>query len=67
MDGQVLLIGKRFLICENLYDFSGLRSTALGNEVVNTLSGALESWPMNSAISIRRGETHNGKNWIYEN
>jgi len=43
MDGQVLLIGKRFLIGEKLYDFNGLHSTALGVEVINTLSGVLES------------------------
>ena len=42
-DGQVILIGKRFLIGENLYDFNGLQSSALGVEVVNTLSGVLES------------------------
>ena len=51
-DGQVRLIGKRFLIGENLYDFNGLQSSALGVEVVNThLSGVLESWPLNNVLS----------------
>jgi len=34
----------------NLYDLKGLDSTALGVEVVNTLSEVLESWPLNNVV-----------------
>jgi hypothetical protein len=43
MNGQVFLIGRRFLNGENSYNFNGLHSIAFGVEVVNPLSGVLES------------------------
>jgi hypothetical protein len=37
-------------LASELSDFNGLHSTALGVEVVNTLSNVLESWPLNYVL-----------------
>ncbi len=46
---KFVLIGRRFLNGENLYDLIGLHSTELGVEVLNNLS-VLESWLLNIVL-----------------
>ncbi|XP_045034558.1 uncharacterized protein LOC116918962, partial [Daphnia magna] len=47
-DGEILIIGRKFLVYENFLDLNGLDSKAIGIQIVDTLATNLECWPLKS-------------------
>jgi hypothetical protein len=47
-DGEILIIGRKFLVYDNFFDLNGLDSKAIGIQIVDTLSTNLECWPLKS-------------------
>lgn len=45
-DGKTVVIGKKYLICENFFDLNGLDSLPLGIQVCCCLAANVECWPL---------------------